>query len=87
MLALLALPSSADAARVKGKLEGFRLLRNPVWAEAGHELYASWLSVERAGRPVPFARVTLTCADGNALSLATLADGTVVFHPGLDRLG
>jgi hypothetical protein len=34
MLALLALPSSADAARVKGRLEGFRLLRNPVWAEA-----------------------------------------------------
>jgi hypothetical protein len=40
-----------------------------------------------AGRPVPFARVTLTCADGNSLSLATVADGTVVFHPGLDRLG
>jgi hypothetical protein len=40
-----------------------------------------------AGRPVPFARVTLTCADGNGLSLATLADGTAVFHPGLDRLG
>jgi hypothetical protein len=40
-----------------------------------------------AGRPVPFARVTLTCADGNTLSLATVADGTVVFHPGLDRLG
>ena len=34
MLALLAVPASADAARVKGKLEGFRLLRNPVWAEA-----------------------------------------------------
>lgn len=27
-------PGSADAARVKGRLEGFRLLRNPVWAEA-----------------------------------------------------
>jgi hypothetical protein len=40
-----------------------------------------------AGRPVPFARVTVTCADGNSLSLATLADGTAVFHPGLDRLG
>ena len=40
-----------------------------------------------SGRPVPFARVTLTCADGNTLSLATLADGTAVFHPGLDRLG
>jgi Mg-chelatase subunit ChlD len=40
-----------------------------------------------AGRPVPFARVTLTCSDGNSLSLATVADGTAVFHPGLDRLG
>lgn len=34
VLALLAVPVSADAARVKGRLEGFRLLRNPVWAEA-----------------------------------------------------
>jgi hypothetical protein len=42
---------------------------------------------DQSGRPVPFARVTLTCADGNTLSLATVADGTVVFHPGLDRLG
>jgi hypothetical protein len=42
---------------------------------------------DQAGRPVPFARVTLTCADGNALSLATVADGTVTFYPGLDRLG
>ena len=33
-LALLASASSADAAHVKGRLEGFRLLRNPVWAEA-----------------------------------------------------
>ncbi|HST37288.1 MAG TPA: vWA domain-containing protein, partial [Allosphingosinicella sp.] len=28
-----------------------------------------------------------TCADGNSLSLDTLADGTVAFFPGLDRLG
>jgi len=42
---------------------------------------------DQSGRPVPFARVTLTCADGNTLVLATLADGTAVFHPGLDRLG
>jgi hypothetical protein len=34
VVALLAVPASADAARVKGRLEGFRLLRNPVWAEA-----------------------------------------------------
>ena len=31
---LVALPSSADAARVKGRFEGFRALSNPVWAEA-----------------------------------------------------
>ncbi|HVY26803.1 MAG TPA: hypothetical protein VHB79_09630 [Polyangiaceae bacterium] len=34
LLALAATPGSADAAHVKGRLEGFRLLRNPVWAEA-----------------------------------------------------
>src|SRR4051812_39649073 len=42
---------------------------------------------DESGRPVPFARVTLTCADGNSLSLATVADGTANFYPGLDRLG
>ncbi len=42
---------------------------------------------DRAGRPIPFADVTLTCADGNSLTLATLADGTAIFFPGLDRLG
>lgn len=34
VLALLAIPATADAARVKGRLDGFRFLRNPVWAEA-----------------------------------------------------
>lgn len=33
-LALLAAAGTAHAAHVKGHLEGFRLLRNPVWAEA-----------------------------------------------------
>jgi hypothetical protein len=42
---------------------------------------------DEAGRPVPFARVTIHCGDGNSLSLATVADGTAVFFPGLDRLG
>lgn len=42
---------------------------------------------DTAGRPVPFARVTIHCGDGNSLSLATVADGTAVFYPGLDRLG
>ena len=31
---LIALPGTADAARVKGRFEGFRSLQNPVWAEA-----------------------------------------------------
>jgi hypothetical protein len=42
---------------------------------------------DQAGRPVPFAQVTIHCADGNSLSLATVADGTAVFYPGFDRLG
>lgn len=42
---------------------------------------------DSSGRPVPFADVTLTCADGNSLVLATVADGTAVFFPDLDRLG
>jgi hypothetical protein len=42
---------------------------------------------DNAGRPVPFATVRLTCADGNSLSFQTLADGRVVFFPSLDRLG
>jgi hypothetical protein len=42
---------------------------------------------DSSGRPIPFAPVTLTCADGNSLSLATVADGTVTFYPELDRLG
>ncbi|MGY1653302.1 metallophosphoesterase [Geodermatophilus sp. SYSU D01119] len=29
----------------------------PLWAEAGHEVYPSWLGHERAGRPVPFGQV------------------------------
>ncbi|MEO6602608.1 MAG: hypothetical protein ABIQ16_22180 [Polyangiaceae bacterium] len=31
---LFVLPSTADAARVKGRFDGFRTLQNPVWAEA-----------------------------------------------------
>ncbi|MEA3016440.1 MAG: hypothetical protein QOI38_1162, partial [Sphingomonadales bacterium] len=42
---------------------------------------------DEAGRPVPFAAVTLTCADGNTLTLDTVADGTAVFFPAIDRLG
>lgn len=42
---------------------------------------------DRAGRPVPFADVTLTCTDGNQFTLATTADGAAVFFPELDRLG
>lgn len=42
---------------------------------------------DRRGQPVPLAPVTLTCSDGNTLTLATVADGTVTFFPSLDRLG
>jgi hypothetical protein len=42
---------------------------------------------DESGRPVPFTRVTVACADGNRLSMATLADGKVVLFPALDRLG
>ncbi len=42
---------------------------------------------DRSGRPFPFAPVTLTCADGNQLTLATAANGAAVFFPELDRLG
>lgn len=42
---------------------------------------------DEAGQAVPFAQVTLTCADGNSLTLATQADGRVDFFPGLDNLG
>ncbi len=34
LLALLALQDPSDAAKIRGKVDGFRLLRNPVWAEA-----------------------------------------------------
>ena len=42
---------------------------------------------DSAGRPAPFVPVKITCADGNSLTLSTLADGRAVFFPGLDRLG
>ncbi|MEO7786709.1 MAG: vWA domain-containing protein [Sphingomicrobium sp.] len=42
---------------------------------------------DEAGRAAPFVPVTLTCADGNTLTLSTLADGSVAFFPALDRLG
>lgn len=41
---------------------------------------------DRQGRAVPFAPVLVTCADGNAIRLATQADGTVTLFPELDRL-
>jgi hypothetical protein len=42
---------------------------------------------DSSGQPMPLADVVLTCADGNSLTLKTLADGTAVFFPALDRLG
>ncbi|WP_312846599.1 vWA domain-containing protein [Sphingopyxis sp. PET50] len=41
---------------------------------------------DRNGQPIPFADVKLTCSDGNSITMATQADGTAVFFPGLDRL-
>ncbi|MGV1683065.1 VWA domain-containing protein [Sphingopyxis sp. NJF-3] len=41
---------------------------------------------DRNGQPIPFADVTVTCSDGNSITLATQTDGSVVFFPGLDRL-
>lgn len=38
------------------------------------------------GQAVPFAEVKVTCSDGNSISMATQADGTATFFPGLDRL-
>ncbi len=39
-----------------------------------------------AGRPVPFARVEVACANGRSIALNTLADGTAAFFPQVDRL-
>ncbi len=39
-----------------------------------------------AGRPVPFARVEVACANGRIVALNTLADGTAAFFPQVDRL-
>jgi hypothetical protein len=41
---------------------------------------------DRSGQPIPFADVTVTCSDGNSITMATQADGSAVFFPGLDRL-
>ena len=35
---------------------------------------------------MPFADVTVTCSDGNSITMATQADGSAVFFPALDRL-
>ncbi|HJS12930.1 vWA domain-containing protein [Sphingopyxis sp.] len=41
---------------------------------------------DRNGQPVPFADVKVACSDGNSITMATQADGSAVFFPGLDRL-
>jgi von Willebrand factor type A domain len=38
------------------------------------------------GQAIPFAEVKVTCSDGNSVAMATQADGTATFFPGLDRL-
>lgn len=42
---------------------------------------------DRRGRSMPFVPVEVRCADGNSITLQTVADGSSVFFPGLDRLG
>lgn len=41
---------------------------------------------DRSGQSIPFADVVVTCSDGNSIAMATQADGSAVFFPGLDRL-
>ena len=41
---------------------------------------------DRSGQPVAFADVTVMCSDGNSITMATQADGSAIFFPGLDRL-
>ena len=41
---------------------------------------------DRNGQPIPFADVVVTCSDGNSITMATQADGSAIFFPGLDRL-
>jgi Mg-chelatase subunit ChlD len=43
--------------------------------------------LDRDGRPAPFVEVSISRAQAEPLRLRTLADGTVVVFPGLDRLG
>lgn len=38
------------------------------------------------GRAVPFMPIELRCEDGNSITLNSVADGSAVFFPGLDRL-
>jgi len=41
---------------------------------------------DASGRAIPFAEVRVTCSDGGSITMATQADGTAIFFPGLDRL-
>lgn len=50
---------------------------------------ANLLTVEvkdSRGRAMPFTQVEVRCSDGNVIALKTMADGKVVFFPGMDRL-
>lgn len=42
---------------------------------------------DSSGQPAPFVPVKVSCADGNSITLSTVADGRVVLFPELDRLG
>lgn len=42
--------------------------------------------VDARGQPMPFVPIELRCSDGNMITLPSVADGSAVFFPDLDRL-
>ncbi|MBX7527220.1 vWA domain-containing protein [Qipengyuania vesicularis] len=43
-------------------------------------------AIDSRGQAVPFMPIELRCEDGNSITLNSVADGSAVFFPGLDRL-
>lgn len=59
--------------------------RDLPWVDTRHAITIAVSDAE--GRPAPFVEVSVSRPSGGALRLRTLADGTVVLFPALDRLG
>ncbi len=59
--------------------------RDLPWVDTRHAVTISVNDAE--GRPAPFVEVSVSRPSGGPLRLRTLADGTVVLFPALDRLG